>query len=171
VPLEKVASIGDDVIVVVDAASAVPVDQYPMVKEILDRDDRLVGKEVYTEAGSAFGKVVDVSFELPQGNITYLKVASRSEDDRPVSDVAVETGDVISIGPHAVVVRQAAATQSSPASGATADQSSGIADAPPTSRLPEEVDATNGWSARASTGEAGSAVDAEKPDDNSGSTT
>lgn len=171
VPLEKVASIGDDVIVVVDAASAVAVDQYPMVKEILDRDDRLVGKEVYTDAGSAFGKVVDVSFALPQGNITDLKVASRTGDDRPVTIVGVAVGDVISIGPHAVVVRQAAAAQSSPESVPTTDGSALTADAPPTSRLIEEVDSTSGWSARASTGETGSAVDAETPDDGPGSAT
>jgi uncharacterized protein YrrD len=171
IPLEKVASIGDDAIVVVDAASAVPVDQYPMVKEILDRDDRLVGKEVYTEAGSAFGKVVDVSFELPLGNITELKVASRSGDDKPVTNVGVPVSDVISIGPHAAVIRQIADPRTTVGMAAAADQGPAITDAPPTSLLAEETETPGGWSARTAAAGPVPPLDPDKQDDGAGSST
>lgn len=171
IPLEKVSSIGDDVIVVVDAASAVPVDQYPMVKEILDRDDRLVGKEVYTEAGSAFGKVVDVTFELPQGNITELEVAARSSDDKPVANIGVHVGDVISIGPHAVVIRQSSAPQEAALLPSKPEQlPSTSTDAPATSLLAEDMGSAGGWSARTTPSEGLPGADAEKQDKGTGGT-
>lgn len=156
VPLEKVLSIGDDVIVVTDAASAMPVDQYPMVKEILDRDDRLVGKEVYTDAGTAFGKVVDVVFDLPHGDLAEIKVASKSNDEKPVTTVGIRVSEVVSIGPHAVVISQAApgtAAEQPPALQPAAPAPV-IDEAPPTSQLEVDPDALAGgeWSARRMTG-------------------
>jgi uncharacterized protein YrrD len=148
VPLEKVVSIGDDAVVVADAASAVAVDQYPMVKEILDRDDRLVGKEVYTDAGLAFGKVVDVKFDLPHGNVSELKVASKSDDDRPVTDVSVAVSDVVSIGPHAVVISRSVPGVATAQQDTNASQAPGAVDALPTSRLAEESTTGGSWSAR-----------------------
>jgi uncharacterized protein YrrD len=139
VPLEKVTSIGDDAVVVTDAASAVAVDQYPMVKDILDRDDRLVGKAVYTDSGNVFGKVVDVEFELPTGNIVEIKVSSHSDDDRPVAIVAVPVAEIVSIGPQAVVISRSH-TQTEAATPGSSTLSPDLQDAPPTTRIGDDVD-------------------------------
>ena len=139
VPLEKVTSIGDDAVVVTDAASAVAVDQYPMVKDILDRDDRLVGKAVYTDSGNVFGKVVDVEFELPTGNIVEIKVSSHSDDDRPVTNVAVPVAEIVSIGPQAVVISRSH-TQTETATRGDSTLSPDLQDAPPTTRIGDDVD-------------------------------
>jgi uncharacterized protein YrrD len=140
VPLEKVTSIGDDAVVVTDAASAVAVDQYPMVKDILDRDDRLVGKEVYTDSGNVFGKVVDVEFELPTGNIVKIKVSSHSDDDRPVTNVAVPVADIVSIGPQAVVISRPPTQTETAAAPADPSLRPTMPDAPPTTRIGDEAD-------------------------------
>jgi uncharacterized protein YrrD len=153
VPLEKVVSIGDDAIVVADAASAVAVDQYPLVKEILDRDDRLVGKEVYTEAGSAFGKVVDVTFDLPLGTIAEIKIACASDDKKPVTNVGVVVSDVISIGPSAVMINSDVAARADATLPSGTASGGGGGDAAPTSRLADDPAASRSGSARKAPGE------------------
>lgn len=170
VPLEKVVSIGDDVIVVADAASAVPVDQLPAVKRILDDDDRLVGKEVYTDAGTATGKVVDVAFDLPDGKITEIKVASKSDDKKQAATMNVPVNDIVSMGPDAVVISKAVSWPVSAQSVAGASPGPIAADAPPTSRLAEDQDAGSGWSARHSNGGGTPRMEGTRTDEGTGGT-
>jgi uncharacterized protein YrrD len=154
IPLDKVVSIGDDVVVVADVASAVPADQYPTVKQILDRDDHLVGKNVFTENGSEFGRVVDVTFDLPQGDIGQIKIAARSDDKDQQATMDVAISDVVSIGPDAVVISRNVALPAAGLAPLSAAQGPLAADSPPTSSLaPDADEGSGGWTARRSAGD------------------
>jgi uncharacterized protein YrrD len=108
VAIENVVSFGKDAVVITDSKTVTRVDHFPAVKEILDERETLIGKHVFTESGQQMGKVEDVYFEETTGAITALEVAGKIMPTERSASVQLPVGDVVSIGPDAVIINLAA---------------------------------------------------------------
>jgi uncharacterized protein YrrD len=108
VPIENVVSIGKDAIIVTDSKAAVRVDKLPAVKEILDSDDNLRSKRIFSETGEEVGEVTDVYFDEKSGEITALELTTKQAHGTTASTPQIEISDVVSIGPDAVIINGSA---------------------------------------------------------------
>lgn len=108
VGIENVVSFGKDAVVITDSKTVTRVEHFPLVKEIMDDRDSLVGKHVFTEAGEQFGKIDDVYFDESNGNITALEIVGKFVPTGKQSTGQLELGDIVSIGPDAVIINMAA---------------------------------------------------------------
>ena len=75
VPYEAIQSIGRDAVVIDQESSVVPAANTPEVKAILDRNNKPVGKPVYTEDGQKMGDIADFYFDDANGRITGFEVS------------------------------------------------------------------------------------------------
>ena len=108
VAIENVVSFGKDAVVITDSKAVTRIDHFPAVKEIMDDRDSLVGKQVFSEAGDQMGKIDDVFFEETTGNITALEVVGKIVPTARNASAQLPVGDVVSIGPDAVIINMAA---------------------------------------------------------------
>ncbi len=108
VAMENVVSFGKDAVVITDSKAVRRVDQFPEVKEIMDDRDSLVGKHIFTESGDQMGKVEDVFFDESTGTITTLEVGGKIVPTARNASAELEMGDIVSIGPDAVIIKMEA---------------------------------------------------------------
>jgi uncharacterized protein YrrD/DNA-binding protein H-NS len=108
VPMENVASFGKDAVVIADSGAAIPADNYPAVQEILDLNDKLIGKKVFTEGGDEQGSISDLYFEESSGHITGFEVSGGliKNVQKGTSYLAVE--DIVNVGPDVVLIKSEA---------------------------------------------------------------
>jgi uncharacterized protein YrrD len=105
VPFAKIVSFGKDAVMVTDKASEQAAEAEPTIKESLDSKDHLVGKRVITERGDVQAKVNDIFFDETSGNIVGLELVGGVVDNSPDGTAYLPTGDIISIGKDAVVIK------------------------------------------------------------------
>jgi len=105
VPIEAVTSFGKDAVVIDDASAIVSASADPDVKAILDRQDSLLGKKVFTDNGQQLGTISDVYFDEPTGRILGFEVSGGLLGDiaRGVSYLPVD--DIERMGPDLIFVR------------------------------------------------------------------
>lgn len=108
VAIENVVSFGNDAVVITDSKTVTRVDHFPAVKEIMDDRDSLVGKQVFSESGNQYGKIEDVYFDESTGSITALEIVGKFVPTARSSAAQLEIGDIVSIGPDAVIINLAA---------------------------------------------------------------
>jgi uncharacterized protein YrrD len=108
IPMEHVVSFGKDAVIVTNSKVVVRADHFPAVKEILDANDNLVKKKVFTETGEELGKVDDVYFDEQSGSIVGLEIEGKIVATAPSASAQLDIGDVVSIGPDAVIIRTTA---------------------------------------------------------------
>lgn len=108
VPMDNVLSIGKDAIIVTDSKAAIRADRLPAVKEILDSDDNLRGKRIFSETGDEVGEVTDVYFDETSGKITALELTTKQAHGTTASTPQLDFSDVVSIGPDAVIINSSA---------------------------------------------------------------
>jgi uncharacterized protein YrrD len=105
VPMEKVASIGRDAVIISDSDDVVLADTFAAAKEIMDRDDQLIGKKVFTEKGDEFSAVSDICFDEESGQILGFEVSGGRVDNVSVGPSYLPMSDIVTIGPDAVLIK------------------------------------------------------------------
>jgi len=105
VPMSKVVSFGNDVVVITNNEAVVSVEQEPLIKESLDQKDKLIRKKVYTERGDMQARVNDVYFDGSTGAITGFELTGDLFKSSPGGTALLPAEDVISIGPDAMMIK------------------------------------------------------------------
>jgi uncharacterized protein YrrD len=105
VPMEKVASIGRDAVIISDSDDVLLADTFAAAKEIMDRDDQLIGKKVFTEKGDEFSAVSDICFDEDSGQILGFEVSGGRVDNVSVGPSYLPMSEIVTIGPDAVLVK------------------------------------------------------------------
>jgi uncharacterized protein YrrD len=105
VPISKVVSFGNDVVVISNNEAVVTIDEEPQIKESLDHKDKLIRKKVYTERGDMQARVNDVYFDESTWAITGFELAGDLFKSSPGGIVFLPAEDVISIGPDAMMIK------------------------------------------------------------------
>lgn len=154
VGIENVVSFGKDAVVITDSKTVTRVEHFAAVKEIMDDRDSLVGKKVFTEGGDQFGKIEDIFFDEHTGNVTAYEIVGKFVPNGRNMTGQLELGDIVSIGPDAVIINMAAVPR---LSGQTASDAAPAQEATPTQEVvptpepqPTFEDVTSGTSAQSS---------------------
>jgi uncharacterized protein YrrD len=105
VPFEGVKSFGRDAVVLHSAEVITSASDHPEVKQILNRDEKLLGKRVLTDTGDQMGSISDMYFEDTNGRIQGFEVSGGVLGDiaRGTSHLAVD--EIERIGPDVIFVR------------------------------------------------------------------
>ncbi|HEX9987416.1 MAG TPA: PRC-barrel domain-containing protein [Chloroflexia bacterium] len=108
VPMENVASFGKDAVVIADSGAAIPADNYPAVQQILDLDDKLIGKKVFTEGGDEQGSISDLYFEESSGRILGFEVSGGLIKNVQKGTSYLDIDDIVNVGPDVVLIKSEA---------------------------------------------------------------
>jgi len=108
VPMENVASFGKDAVVIADSGAAIPADNYPAVQEILDLNDKLIGKKVFTEGGDEQGSISDLYFEESSGRIAGFEVSGGLIKNVQKGTSYLALDDIVNVGPDVVLIKSEA---------------------------------------------------------------
>ena len=104
VPTAEVTSYGKDAVLVRSKESVISVAAQPELRAMVDHDEKIVGKKVFTSTGEAEGSISDIYFEELTGAVVGYEVSSG-----PLGDVAkgtsyLATDEITSIGKEVVFV-------------------------------------------------------------------
>lgn len=105
VPLEYVTSFGKDAVVITDLRGIIAADNYPEAAEILSRNDKLLGKKVFTESGEDHGKIDDVFFNDADGRVLGYEVSGGLIENVQKGMSYLPLEDIVNIGPDIVMIR------------------------------------------------------------------
>jgi uncharacterized protein YrrD len=105
VPVADVNSFGRDAVVVPSRESVVSAGDYPAVRDLVDRDEKLIGKVVYTVEGNKLGSVSDIFFDEHTGDIAGYEVSGGLIGDMARGTSYLSASEVANIGPDLVYVQ------------------------------------------------------------------
>lgn len=105
VPLAYVTSFGKDAVVITDLRGIIAADNYPEAAEILSRNDKLLGKKVFTESGEDHGKIDDVFFNDADGRVLGYEVSGGLIENVQKGMSYLPLEDIVNIGPDIVMIR------------------------------------------------------------------
>lgn len=109
VPMENVASFGKDAVVISDGAAIMSADAVPALKEILNSDDKLLGKKVFTEGGDEQGSISDIYFEENSGEIVGFEVSGGLIENVQKGTSYLSADDVVNVGKDVILIKAEAA--------------------------------------------------------------
>jgi len=104
VPTEQIQSFGKDAVVVSDRQSVVSVSDHAALRALVERDDRLIGKTVFTVAGDKLGSISDVYFDEATGTIMGYEVSSGVLGDAAKGTSYLPSDEITGIGPDVIYV-------------------------------------------------------------------
>lgn len=110
VPVEEVASFGKDAVVIRSAASIVATSADPQLRELVDRDEKILGKTVYTTTGDDQGSIADVYFEEGTGAVVGYEVSGGMLGDATSGRSYLATDEIDAIGDDVIYVQPEVAT-------------------------------------------------------------
>jgi len=105
VPTEQIQSYGKDAVVIRSQTSVVSVGDHAELRNLVDRDDRLLGKKVFTVGGDKLGSVSDIYFDEPTGSIVGYEVSSGALGDAAKGASYLPAEEITSIGPDVIYVQ------------------------------------------------------------------
>lgn len=107
VPMEDVASFGKDAVVVASRTSVVSVADHAGLRALVERDEKILGKKVFTTSGDNHGSVADIYFDEQTGDLVGYEVsggligdAAKGTSFLATDEIAVIGGDVIYVRPE-----------------------------------------------------------------------
>lgn len=105
VPIESVESFGRDAVVVTDAQGVVEAGKIRDIDRILDRNDKLIGKKVFTEGGDEQGSISDMYFDEATGKIVGFEVSGGLVGNVTKGNSYLAAGDITRTGADIVYIR------------------------------------------------------------------
>ncbi len=104
--LIDVKSIGRDALII-DSSEAIrkASDVHDSIAKIAKNNTYLTDTNIMTEDGNALGKIVDIYFDFPTGNVIEFEVSSGALKDIKSGKKKFKIEDVITIGKDATIVR------------------------------------------------------------------
>lgn len=98
VPLGGVQAIGPDAVVVPSAVVVIDAARVPDIQQILERDNVLKGKKIYTTDGRYLGTMVDLYFDEATGRIEGYEASGGAYADPHTGRAFVPSPETFSIG-------------------------------------------------------------------------
>ncbi|HSK51407.1 MAG TPA: PRC-barrel domain-containing protein [Clostridia bacterium] len=105
VPIEEVSSFGKDAVVVRGHESIITTSQDPALKEIVDHDERILGKKVFTIEGDEQGSAADVYFDEATGAVLGYEVSGGLLGDVSKGTSYLATEEITTIGTDVIYIR------------------------------------------------------------------
>jgi uncharacterized protein YrrD len=105
VPTAEVQSFGKDAVVVRSAGSVVSVADHADLRALVDRDEKVVGKKVFTITGEDEGSIGDIYFDEDTGDVVGYEVSSGALGDAAKGTSYLATDDIARVGTDIVYVR------------------------------------------------------------------
>jgi uncharacterized protein YrrD len=109
VATDEVTSYGKDAVVVRNGASVVSVADHPDLRSMVDHDEKILGKKVFTSNGDEQGSISDIYFDEPTGAIVGYEVSGGLLGDAAKGTSYLATDEITSIGKEVVFVPPEAA--------------------------------------------------------------
>jgi len=110
VPIEEVSSFGRDAVVVQGRDSIVTTSEREGLREIVEHDETIIGKKVFTIEGDEQGTIADIYFEEQTGAVTGYEVSGGLLGDAARGTSYLATEDITTLGLDVVYVRPDVAT-------------------------------------------------------------
>ena len=104
VPIDRVTSFGKDAVVVESASSIIPASAEPDLQSIVDGDDRILGKTVYTTTGDNQGSIADIYFEESSGGVVGYEITGGMLGDVARGRTYLATDEITAIGRDVIYV-------------------------------------------------------------------
>lgn len=105
IPTRQISRIGDDAVMIESDDAVKKADDLPdELSHIATDGDYLTRTKIVTKDGNELGKVTDLYFDLPDGQVTELEVSQGAVKDIGEGRVAISPQNIISIGEDATVV-------------------------------------------------------------------
>ena len=110
VPIGEVTGFGKDAVIVRGQDSVVATNQDDALRAIVDQKEKIVGKQVYTVNGDDQGKIADVYFDEPTGNVMGYEVSGGIIGDVTKGTSFLSIEDITTIGNDVIYVQPEIAT-------------------------------------------------------------
>jgi uncharacterized protein YrrD len=104
VPIADVASFGKDAVVIESAGSIIPANAEPELRELVERDDKILGKTVYTTTGDEQGSIADIYFEESTGTVVGYEISGGMLGDVASGRSYLATEEITGIGDDVIYV-------------------------------------------------------------------
>ena len=104
VPIAEVSSFGKDAVVIASAASIVAASNDPGLRELVDREDKILGKTVYTTTGDEQGSIADIYFQESTGDVVGYEVSGGMLGDVAKGRTYLATEEISAIGDDVIYV-------------------------------------------------------------------
>ncbi|HUG31223.1 MAG TPA: PRC-barrel domain-containing protein [Candidatus Limnocylindria bacterium] len=105
VPVDEVSSYGKDAVVIRSAGSIVTTSADPALRELVDREEKIIGKNVYTTTGDDQGSIADVYFDEETGLVVGYEVSGGMLGDAAKGRSYLATDEIDSIGDDVIYVQ------------------------------------------------------------------
>jgi len=110
VPIEEVSSFGRDAVVVRGHGSIISTSESEALRAIVDQDEKILGKKVFTVEGDEQGSVADIYFDESTGAVMGYEVSGGLLGDASKGTSYLPTEDITTIGTDVVYVQPEVAT-------------------------------------------------------------
>jgi uncharacterized protein YrrD len=105
VPIQEVTSYGKDAVVVRSHSSVISVSDDPDLRAMVDHDETILGKKVFTDTGDEQGSISDIYFDEPTGAVVGYEVSSGLFGDAAKGTSYLSTDEIVSMGKDLIYVR------------------------------------------------------------------
>lgn len=110
IPSEEITSFGKDAVIVRGRASVVSVSSHPQLRALVEQDDKILGKKVFTTNGDEQGSIADIYFEEQTGAVVGYEVSGGVLGDASKGTSYLATDEITTIGEDVVYIHPATAS-------------------------------------------------------------
>jgi uncharacterized protein YrrD len=104
VPFDLVSSFGKDAVVIDSSNAVVSAGADPELQALVDREDKILGKNVYTTGGDEQGKIADIYFDERTGAVVGYEISSGMLGDAATGRSYLATDEITAIGDDVIYV-------------------------------------------------------------------
>lgn len=106
--IDDIQSIGTDAVLVYDSSMITDADDQndDVISSIVNDDNFLTKNEVITEGGKKLGRVTDIYFNFPGGNVDAIEVSEGFIKNIRSGTKKVQISDIITIGENNLIVKE-----------------------------------------------------------------
>jgi len=104
VPIDLVSSFGKDAVIIESAESIVATDADPELRAVVEGDDKILGKNVFTTTGDEQGSIADIYFEETTGDVVGYEITGGMLGDAARGRSYLATDEITAIGDDVIYV-------------------------------------------------------------------
>ncbi|HET9851115.1 MAG TPA: PRC-barrel domain-containing protein [Candidatus Limnocylindrales bacterium] len=104
IPMGAVSSFGKDAVVIASSSSIIPASSDPELRDLVEREDKILGKTVYTTTGDEQGSIADIYFEESTGQVVGYEISGGMLGDAAKGRSYLATEEITAIGDDVIYV-------------------------------------------------------------------
>lgn len=104
VPIDLVSSFGKDAVIVASAESIVATDADPELRAVVEGEDKILGKNVFTTTGDEQGSIADIYFQETTGDVVGYEITGGMLGDAARGRSYLATDEITAIGDDVIYV-------------------------------------------------------------------